>query len=79
MMIYSWLTGLKNKIVPILGAILGVLMLYISALKRAALRKELNQQKAGSDYKDRANKALSKGLENEAKKPTNRGYFDDNK
>ena len=76
MMISMWFNKLKSQLVLLLGAILGGLLLYISALKRAALRKEINLQKGKSNYKDRANEALSEGLENEAKKPTNRGYFD---
>ena len=76
MILFTILKNLKSKLLLILGAIVGVLMLYISALKKAALRKELEQEKASSDYKGKANKALKEGLEDE-NKPIKRGYFDD--
>ena len=74
---FTWFSKLKSQLVLLLGVGISILLLYISALKRAALRKEINLQKGKSNYKDRANEALSKGLENEAKKPK-RGYFSKN-
>ena len=72
----TWLLKLKSQLALIVGAIIGLLILYIGVLKRAALRKELKQQKAVSNYKDRANEALIKGVENESKDNT-LDYFDD--
>ena len=71
----TWLLNLKSKLALILGAAFGFALLYISALKRTALKKELNQQKATSKAKDKASQALNEGLSNESKQ-INRGYFD---
>ena len=69
-----WL-AIKSKLALIVGAIIGLLLLYINALQKVALRKELKRQKSVSDTKDKANEALIKGVENESK-PIHRGYFD---
>ena len=74
-MTYTFLSNLKNRLVLLLGAILGVLLLYISALKRAALQKDLDQIKAASKARDRYTDAFIKGIEDE-NKPIKRGYFD---
>ncbi len=65
---------LKSKLVLIGGAIIAALALYISVLKNKALKKEIKQVKAVSKVKDKANKALVKGVENE-NKDNRRGYF----
>ena len=70
----TWLLNLKGKLALILGAALGFAILYINVLKNIALKKEIKQQKAVSKVKDKANKALVEGLENESK-DTKRGYF----
>ena len=72
----TWLINLKSKLALIVGAIIGLLILYINVLKNIALKKELKQQKAVSNYKDCANEALIKGVENESKDNT-LDYFDD--
>lgn len=76
MTIFTWLSNLKNKLVLILGATVSVLLLYISALRKAALQKELTRQKNASKRRDRAWEALHDGI-NEENKPVKRGYFDD--
>ena len=72
----TWLINLKSKLVVIFGAIAGLLLLYSSHLKKVALRKELKQTKAVSKAKDKSNKALVEGIENENKDNT-LDYFDD--
>jgi len=69
-----WL-AIKSKLALIVGAIIGILLLYIGALKRIALQRELDHSKAVSKGRDKANEALIKGVENESK-PIHRGYFD---
>ncbi len=66
---------LKSKLVLIGGAIIATLALYISVLKNKALKKEIKQVKAVSKVKDKANKALVEGVENENKDNT-LDYFD---
>ena len=72
----TWLLNLKSKLALILGAVIGVLLLIVSAQRRGALKKELKQQKAVSKVKDKANSALVEGIENESK-TVKRGYFND--
>ncbi len=72
----TWLIALKGKLALIVGAVIGLLILYINILKSAALKKEIKQQKARSNYRDKANEALIEGLENESKDNT-LDYFDD--
>jgi len=72
----AWLINLKGNVTLILGAAIGFLVLWINILQKSALKKELKQQKAVSKSKDKANEALVKGVENEAKDNT-LDYFDD--
>lgn len=71
----SLFSGLKSKLVLVLGAAVGILLLYVEHLKNKALKKELKATKHKHEVETKANEALSKGLQEEAK-PVNRGYFD---
>ncbi len=74
MMPFTWFTGLRTKLLGILIAVVGFMALYINVLKKDALQKEIKNLRATSRGKDKANKALSDGLENENVK-VKRGYF----
>ena len=70
-------TAIKSKLILLFGGIIGLLLLYISALKNRALRKEIQIKNSVSEAKDNANDAMMEGLENEARKPIYRDYFND--
>ena len=72
----SWFVSLKSKLMLIGGAVIGILMLYISSLKKDAVEKELKQVKAVAKHKDKAVEVLHEKLAEE-NKPVKRGYFND--
>ncbi|MDC0529217.1 hypothetical protein OAO19_03000 [Gammaproteobacteria bacterium] len=73
---FSWFGKLQATLVLVAGAVISALMLYISALKRDALQKELKQKKDTSERKDKAWESMNEGIAEE-NKPTKRGYFND--
>lgn len=64
-----------SKLVLILGMMLGFALLYISALKRVALEKELKETELKLKSKAKAQEALLNGLRHEGT-PVKRGHFD---
>ena len=70
-----WL-AIKSKLALIVTGIISILLLIISAQRRAVLQREIDLNKSVSKGRDKANEALIKGVENEAKDNT-LDYFDD--
>lgn len=74
----SMWTKLKSQLVLVMGALIGILILYVKQLENGALKRKLKRQQQQAEANNRANEALNKGLGRESEKVT-RGYFDTHK
>lgn len=61
-----------------MGAMIGILLLYVKTLETGALKRKLKREQDASKVTKKANDALNEGLGRESEK-VSRGYFDSHK
>ena len=70
-------TNIKDKIILILGALLGFIVLYAKAISAKAKKQDAEIKENALRSKIKADVALREGERNEEDKPAGRGYFND--